>query len=437
MRRTIGSMAMLLVLSLLSTAWGWAVPAQQEANLLYNGGFEGTYVAVPGHDNMNVAAGWTAWWVQGTPEENARGLLLQPEFKAAFLSDWGTSQGSRVHSGAQAQQYFHSFGAFTGGVYQRVTVPRNARLRLSVWGQAWSCLHYDNCHSSSRVWSDDPSPMFMRVGIDPTGGADPFSSRIVWSGYANPYDAYQLFTVDAAALGTAVTVFLYAAPIYPNDDNDVYWDDASLVVLGPPSPTPRPTRTPGPSPTPRPSRTPTPSPAPPTPTETRRPSHTPTPTATDTPVPTATPLPPTETPAPARGTICISAFSDPDRNGSREPGEVAQSGLSVSLLDSTQALVSTYRMEAEASHCFELAPGAYTVLADLPAGLSATTPLTRQITLDSGQDVAVEFGSTALPPPAAAPGVAAYGTVAGAIVVGLIILAGLIFVVIRLRRSDD
>jgi hypothetical protein len=251
----------LSILVLLSAAWGWAAPVQQETELIYNGGFEGTYVTIPGHDNMRIAAGWTAWWVQGSPDENARGLKLQPEYKAAFTSDYGTSQGSRVRSGGEAQQYFHSFGAFTGGAYQQATVPLNTRLRFSIWGQAWSCLHYANCHNSHGVWSDHPSPMYMRIGIDPTGGTDPFSANIVWSDYANPYDAYSLFTVEATASGTQATVFLYAAPEFPNDDNDVFWDDASLIAIGPP-PTatlpPRPTNTPGPSPTPLPTRTPLP-----------------------------------------------------------------------------------------------------------------------------------------------------------------------------------
>lgn len=432
--------------AILSVAWGWAAPVQQESNLLFNGGFEGPYVApIPGRDNINVAAGWYPYWVQGSPEENANGYKLQPEYKAAFTYDFPYT---RVRSGEQAQQYFHSFGAFIGGVLQQVTVPRNARLRFTAWGQAWSCLHFDDCPDATSV---DPSPMYMRIGIDPTGGTDWSSPNVVWSDYAHPYDAYAPFTVEAVAQGTQVTVFLYAAPESPNDDNDVYWDDASLVVLGPPSPTPRPTNTPGPSPTPRPTRTSGPSPTPPpgaqtyivqrgdtlraiatrfgttvaelqrlnnlgastslsvgqvlivaiataTPTATTAPA-TATPRPSATPSPAATRPPPTETPRPERGQVCIQSFHDSNRDGIHQPGEAGQTGIAASLIDSTYTLVAT---TSQTSQCFELAPGNYTLVASLPFGLDATTPLTRQITLTAAQMVEVEIGSALLETPVAA-----------------------------------
>ncbi len=423
----------LAILILLIPAWVAPAQAPQEENLLFNGGFEGTYVApIPGRDNINVAVGWYPYWLQGSPEENAQGYKVQPEYKAAFTTDFPYT---RVRSGAQAQQYFHSFATFVGGVLQQVTVPRNARLRFSAWGQAWSCLHFEDCPNATSV---NPSPMHMRIGLDPTGGTDWTSPNVVWSPYADPYDAYQLFTVEAVAVGTRVTVFLYAAPEYRNDNNDVYWDDASLVVLSPPSPTPRPTNTPGPTRTPGPSPTLPPGAvtyvvqrgdtlrsiasrfnttvaelqrlnglgrstaisvgqvlivafATPTPTATARP-------ATATPRPSATPSstptqPPTETPQPERSQICVLAFHDNNRDGLRQPGEVGQTGLSISLMDSASTLVGT---TDEAWHCFHLAPGRYTLSASLPHVLSATTPLTYSVTLLPDQTVEVDIGS-ALP----------------------------------------
>ncbi len=424
------------LLALLISAWADAAQAQQEENLLFNGGFEGTYVApIPGRDNINVAQGWFPYWVQGSPEETAQGYKVQPEYKAAFTTDFPYT---RVRSGAQAQQYFHSFATFIGGVMQQVTVPRNARLRFSAWGQAWSCLHFEDCPDATSV---NPSPMHMRIGIDPTGGTDWTSPNVVWSPYADPYDAYQLFTVEAVAVGTQVTVFLYAAPEYRNADNDVYWDDASLVVLGPPSPTPPPTRTPGPSPTPRPTRTPGPSPTLPpgavtyvvqrgdtlssiatrfntTVAELQRLNHldgstaisvgqvlivafaTPTPTATARPAtatsrPSATPSPtptqsPTGSPQPERSQLCVLAFYDSNRDGLRQPDEARQTGLAISLMDSSSTLVATTN---EAWHCFDLAPGRYTLSASLPQTLNATTPLTHTIALLPAQTVEVNIGS--------------------------------------------
>jgi hypothetical protein len=399
-------------------------PPQQEVNLLTNGGFEGTYVApLPGNDNINVAAGWYPYWVQGSPEENEHGLKLQPEYKAAFTADFPYT---RVRSGEQAQQYFHSYGAFIGGVLQQVTVPRNARLRLSVWGQAWSCLHYEDCPDATSV---DPSPMYMRIGIDPTGGTDWTSANVVWSGYAHPYDAYAPFAVEATAQGALVTVYLYGAPEFPNDDNDVYWDDASLVALGPPPPTPRPTNTPGPSPTPIPSATPSPSP-----TRTERPA-----TATRRPsaTPSRTPAPPpTNTPEPVRAELCVSVFQDTNRDGQRQSDENGQTGVSVSLIDSANTLVAT---TSEAARCFELFQGSYRVLASLPVGLSATTPTTQEVILASAETIKVEIGSVQLPTPAPSGGEAPSSggaTLPWAIALGGVALAALVFVLMLARRRS-
>lgn len=463
----------LAILTLLTPAWAAPAQTQQEENLLFNGGFEGPYVApIPGKDNINVAQGWFPYWVQGSPEETAQGYKVQPEYKAAFTTDFPYT---RVRSGAQAQQYFHSFATFIGGVLQQVTVPRNARLRFSAWGQAWSCLHFEDCPNATSV---NPSPMHMRIGIDPTGGTDWTSPNVVWSPYADPYDAYQLFTVEAVAVGTQVTVFLYAAPEYRNDDNDVYWDDASLVVLSPPSPTPQPTRTPGPSPTPRPTRTPGPSPTLPpgavtyvvqrgdtlysiarqfntTVAELQQLNLlgestaisvgqvlivavlTPTPTATARPA-TATPTqPPTETPQPKRSQMCVLAFHDNNRDGLRQPDEPGQLGLSISLRDSANALVGT---TDEAWYCFRLAPGRYTLSANLPQILSATTPLTHTVTLLPDQTVEIKIGSALSATPTAASGNLVSQNTNSALIWGAslsaIALVALAIFMVRRRRQE-
>jgi LysM repeat protein len=87
--------------------------------------------------------------------------------------------------------------------------------------------------------SDRSGTLNMRIGIDPTGGTNPYSPNIVWSGYQQPFDAYAQFSVQAQAQGDKVTVFTFSAPsVNPNSPeygfkhNDIYWDDASLVVVG-------------------------------------------------------------------------------------------------------------------------------------------------------------------------------------------------------------
>jgi hypothetical protein len=73
----------------------------------------------------------------------------------------------------------------------------------------------------------------MKIGLDPTGGIDPHSASIVWSAEQNAIDEFKLFTLEATAQGGCVTVFIYSAPEEPRKHQDLYWDDAELIVLGP------------------------------------------------------------------------------------------------------------------------------------------------------------------------------------------------------------
>lgn len=244
-----GALAVLVVIGIALSAAPAAAVQAQGANLLANPGMEGTYVTVGIYENMRVAAGWIAWWREGSWEEILDGYRMRPEYKASFADE---APGDRVHSGWQAQQYFHSFATFQGGIYQIVNnVQPGQRLRFSIWGMAWSCEKYSRCHEQNppRVWSWRPSPMHMRIGIDPFGGQDPFSTNIVWSSEFDSYDKWSQWTVEAVAASTTVTVWTYAYPDYRSQDNDIYLDDAELTVVGtgtaPAGATPVPTAVPG------------------------------------------------------------------------------------------------------------------------------------------------------------------------------------------------
>jgi hypothetical protein len=187
-------------------------------NLLVNPSFEGQYVPYGAFKELNHAPPWIPWWRDG--ENNQR-----PEFKPAEVS----TAANRIHSGSSAQQYFKSHGMFKAGLYQSVlSVPTGSRLQFSAHGQAWSCEEFNQCPDGSSV---NPSNMFMRVGIDPSGGTDPFGNSIIWSAYFNPLDQWQLSCVEAIAESDIVTVYLWASPDGPRQNQDVYWDDASLILL--------------------------------------------------------------------------------------------------------------------------------------------------------------------------------------------------------------
>lgn len=201
--------------------------AAQDGNLLQNPGFEGAYSAYTPRtaqehadcptgicNTVQVPGSWSPWWVK------ERSSDANPEYKAA-----GAPFINRVHSGARAGQYFTFHRTHKAGFYQQVSVPANAAVQFTIWGQAW----VTNVDGGS---SDTGAPINMRIGIDPQGGTNPYSPAIVWSGTVQPYDAYQRFSVQAQAQGSRVTVFTYSAAQYPMKHNDVYWDDAVLTVIG-------------------------------------------------------------------------------------------------------------------------------------------------------------------------------------------------------------
>jgi hypothetical protein len=194
-----------------------ACPAAGQ-NLLLNPSFEGDYKPFGAFGELNHAPNWFPWWQDG--ENN-----LRPEFKPAEAS----IAANRVHSGTRAQQYFKSFGQFKSGLYQSVLdVAPGSRLQFSIYGQAWSCEQNNMCPGSTSV---NPANMLMRVGIDPTGDTNWSADTVQWSPYFNPLDQWQMACVEAVADSEIVTVFLWASPDGPRQNQDVYWDDGSLVVL--------------------------------------------------------------------------------------------------------------------------------------------------------------------------------------------------------------
>jgi hypothetical protein len=311
-------------------AWAAAPPGQQPGpNLLQDGDFEAgsPWEKQDGTNEIQVAPGWRGWWLRKPPPGikrpyNCDGTdygcyWAQPEFgdvqRAAF--------SYRVHGGFQAQKYFTYGRMHQAGLMQRVGgIQPGARLRLSVYMQAWMCFEFMAC-GYGKV-SDQPSDMHLRIGIDPTGGDNPFSPDIVWSGEQPAWDAWVLFQVEAVARNSTVTVYTHSRADWDwaRKNNDVYIDDASLVVIGqgppaqPTSPPAAPTRPPAAPSQPRVS---------PTLTATRAPMATATPTPTATLEPTETPvrrvlaLPPedTATPTPRPGWLAGWAGSGEGATG--------------------------------------------------------------------------------------------------------------------------
>ena len=283
---------LLALMVLLSLVVAGPLPVRADGpNLIQNPSFELPYVLLPKRENCAVASPWVAWFREGSPEEVSQGYRFAPEYKAAFRAD---VPGNRVRRGDRSQQWFHSYGNFEAGVLQQVShIPVGAKLRFEIWGMSWSCDKESSGRCGGAV-SFDGSPMHFKIGIDPTGGGEPFSPAIVWSEENNAYDNWNLFQVEAVALKSTVTVYVYSYPTYRSQDNNIYLDDASLVVVAaPPAPTRKPTAVPTFTPLPSPTSVP-PTAVPPPPATSVPPTVAP---PTNVP-PTAVP-PPTSAPKPS------------------------------------------------------------------------------------------------------------------------------------------
>ena len=218
-----------------------AAPSADGPNLLENPGFEAPYVKqccqtdlskyYPGTPigEVQVAHGWFGWWLQPDldpqhPSAGGNPSWHRPEWREA---NCGPVCANRVRSGNDAQKYFTFFSVHDAGMYQQVSgITPGTLLRFSIYMQAWST---DNDYGPSNFVQH----MGMRVGIDPFGGTDAFSPNVVWSTSFDTFDAWGLYTIEAAAQSNAVTVFTRSTPLYGSQHNDIYLDDASLVAVSP------------------------------------------------------------------------------------------------------------------------------------------------------------------------------------------------------------
>jgi LysM repeat protein len=235
----------LLLVLMLTLAWPMggvaAAPAADGPNLLLNPGFESPYGKqccqtdlskfLPNTpiDEVQVAQGWFGWWLQPDSDPYHPGACVgctawhRPEWREA---NCGPVCANRVRSGGNAQKYFTFYSVHDAGMYQQVSgITPGKLVRFSVYMQGWST-------NADYGTSSGQSTMGMRVGIDPFGGTNGFSPNVIWTTVNDVYDVYALYSIEAVAKSSTVTVFTRSAPTWGLQHNDIYIDDASLVVVG-------------------------------------------------------------------------------------------------------------------------------------------------------------------------------------------------------------
>ncbi|UCC63393.1 MAG: hypothetical protein JSV36_22145 [Anaerolineae bacterium] len=227
-------------------------------SILRNGNFEADWAEEQSHrclvfpadgppvareiGNIFTPPGWTVWF------RHEEGVWSQPECRDARSSD-----PDRMHSGDKGFLLFTFFRKHDAGLMQQVNVEPGARLRFSAWAHAWS-NHQDPGqpdkfpHPDKSRWSEGAGfdPFFALagtsddaniqnftfwVGVDPTGGTDPFAASVVWGKGAHIYNAFhEVPEVQTVALVDTVTVFMRSQTLWRFKHNDAYWDDAALTV---------------------------------------------------------------------------------------------------------------------------------------------------------------------------------------------------------------
>ena len=345
-----------------------AAPAQQGTNILTNPSFEQPYVD-------GTAQNWNRWH-QETAKTDA-GCEGGYHYKPKWLIE---TNGELVADGVTSQKVGNTWDTWHGGVFQTVDVTPGETYRFTVLARGRASN--DNYPQPSEFGVN----MNVQVGIDPNGSGVWHDADVVWGATGSPHDAWQSFTVEAAATGDKMSVFTSANFGVPGVNQcrkfmDVWFDQALLVSVGPP-----PTNTPPPPP-----------------------PATAVPAATVTPLPSPTSeTPPTEMPPPTQessessppadlssgGTICVNAFDDVNANGRRDGNEGFMPGVTFTVASSNAVAIQAVSEGAESPRCVGgLEPGLYQVAQEVPDRLQMTTAANTTVEALTGSTTVVVFGS--------------------------------------------
>jgi hypothetical protein len=179
----------------------------QGQNLLQDPGFESVDYRLVSTDpndpftTFNVPVGWWGGVVQPPGPEPWRNV---------HPTGFPHTAGLKIEGGRS----FHMArggGTFTAYLYQQVSVAPGT----DVEGGAWAYM-------------ENNGGGLMRVGIDPTGGTNPFTGTVIWSPWSGTRYQWTQLSVRARVESGVATLFLFATQDAPSNPNGVYWDQAFL-----------------------------------------------------------------------------------------------------------------------------------------------------------------------------------------------------------------
>ena len=184
-----------------------------EINLIQNGEFAGELYPFRNDERLKLPAGWAPWWGSQRDGDPAWKNQL-PEF------------GATVEDGVPLLVVRSPFATHTAGLMQQQPAAADDRYELVVDAKAWSS------EAETPGELRESSDVNVQVGIDPTGGLDPFSPLVQWSKPAQPLGHWQTIRLVVQAQANLMTVFLKSAPALPKRQQSVFWRGAMLRPLG-------------------------------------------------------------------------------------------------------------------------------------------------------------------------------------------------------------
>lgn len=126
--------------------------------------------------------------------------------------------GDFKREGDASQNIGRGDATITVAVHQTVNnIPEGTTLRFTAW------VFQD---------SETGSGAQTKVGIGSNTGGNPLGSPITWSSWMTALDSWQELTIDATVPAGSVTVFIYSTQSSPKPQNQLYYDQASLLVVG-------------------------------------------------------------------------------------------------------------------------------------------------------------------------------------------------------------
>jgi len=184
---------------------------------IINPGLNRPYEALPDHQNIRTAHGWTPWWVAMTHEGQDAD---QPEFKPLEVEH----HPERVLEGDASQCWFIRWRIMSGGIRQCVRVGAGKRVVLRVPFHVW-------CSQSDNPQADD-GELYVRVGIDSHGRTDPRADDVVWSNWVRGTNDWTAISLSTIAEADEVTLYVQGWNKWSLSHNDVYVDDIEFEVEG-------------------------------------------------------------------------------------------------------------------------------------------------------------------------------------------------------------